>query len=396
MSTRIHLDLFCGASGDMLLGGLIDAGVPVAVITSAIEALSLPGLIVTAEKVVKRGVSATKAHVAAPHEHVHRHLPDIVAIIERAPLLEAIKTKSCAVFRTLAAAEAKVHDIPIDHVHFHEVGALDAIADVVGVVAGFAHLNAEAVSCRGLPASHGTVKCEHGVLPVPAPAVLRLMEGVPTYPLDIDGETVTPTAAALLRELVTHWGEASAMRITAQGYGAGSKDFPRANVLRMVVGSATTDTANRVETLTLLSTNLDDMNPEWLPPLLDRLLAAGALDAWLTPILMKKGRPAYTLCALCPAPVVDAIRTLIYLHTSTLGVRQENVLRSSLPRESGRVETRWGSVTIKVARLPGGEERAAPEHNDCRHISDAHDVPLAQVYDAAMAAFRRGEFTTDS
>ncbi len=258
---------------------------------------------------------------------------------------------------------------------------------------GFEYLGVSAISCRGMPMSHGTVKCEHGVLPVPAPAVLRLMSGVPTYPLDIDGETVTPTAAALLRELVTDWRDAPAMTISQQGYGAGTKDFPRANVLRLIVGTVAPD-ATRAETLELLSTNLDDMNPEWLPPLLDRLLTAGALDAWLTPILMKKGRPAQMLSVLCGAATVETLRTLMFQHTSTLGIRRETVERTSLERKISRVDTEWGPVSVKVARLPHGEERAAPEHADCRRISEAHDVPLARVYDAAMDAWRRGKFTS--
>ncbi|NJN53045.1 MAG: nickel pincer cofactor biosynthesis protein LarC, partial [Gammaproteobacteria bacterium] len=378
--------------GDMLLGALIDAGVPAEVIARSIDALHLQGVIVSAEKVVKRGIAATKAHVMTPREHAHRHLPDVIGIIEGAALDSAVKAKACAVFHTLATAEGAVHAIPIEQVHFHEVGALDAIADVVGVVAGFAHLNAKSVSCRGIPMSHGTVKCEHGLLPVPAPAVLRLMQGVPTYPIDIDGETVTPTAAALLRELVTDWRDAPAMTITRQGYGAGTKEFPRANVLRLVIGTSSAASTD-VETLELLSTNLDDMNPEWLPPLLERLLAAGALDAWLTPILMKKGRPAHTLSVLCAPMLVDVLRSLVYQHSTTLGVRQQTVQRSSLPRTIHAVDTPWGAVSVKVARLPGGEQRAVPEYADCRRISEAHGVSLSRIYEAAVGGWQRGEFT---
>lgn len=388
MSRVAHLDLFCGASGDMLLGALVDCGVPIDTIRDSIAALGLERLDVTVERLDKRGIAATKVHVLAPHEHVHRHLPDIVEIISRARLDEAVKHKACDVFRTLAIAEARVHGIAVDDVHFHEVGALDAIADVVGVVAGFAHLRLDALSCRGIPVSHGTVRCEHGVLPVPAPAVVHLMEGLPTYPLDIDGETVTPTAAALLKELVTHWCAAAAMTIERNGYGAGSKDFPRANVLRLVVGrSESNATVERVESLALLSTNLDDMNPEWLPPLLARLLEAGARDAWLTPILMKKGRPAHTLSVLCDPSAASALREIVYVHTSTLGIRETVVDRFSLPRASRRVATRWGEIAIKIATLPDGSERAAPEHDDCRRASDQHGVSIATVHEAAMAAW---------
>ena len=231
-----HLDPFCGASGDMLLGALVDAGVPIAQLQQSIDALGLDGLRLRSEPVSKRGIAATKVDVEAPEQHVHRHLRDIEQILAASALTESVKSRAVEVFRTLAEAEARVHGIAVNDVHFHEVGALDAIADVVGVVAGLQALGVSTLSCRALPVSHGTVWCEHGILPVPAPAVLRLMEGLPTEPLDVEGETLTPTAAALLRTLVTEWGDAPAMRIHSQGYGAGSKEFPRANVLRLVLG----------------------------------------------------------------------------------------------------------------------------------------------------------------
>jgi len=383
-----HLDLFCGASGDMLLGALIDAGVPLTTLESAITALGLPGLSLAARSVVKRGIAATHAEVVAPHEHAHRHLPDILRILEASDLRPAIKDTASRVFQVLAEAEARVHQIPVAEVHFHEVGALDAIADVVGVVAGFDCLGLAALSCRALPVSHGTVRCEHGLLPVPAPAVLRLMEGLPTEPLDIDGETVTPTAAALLRVLVTDWASAPPMTVSRQGYGAGTKEFPRANVLRIVVGVADGDTDESRQRLVELSTNLDDMNPEWLPPLVERLLAAGARDVWLTPILMKKGRPAHTLSVLCEPDDSAALRALVYRHSTTLGLRETTVERYSLPRRSASVTTPWGPVSVKIAHLPGGGERAAPEHEDCRRISESAGIPLTEVYDAASRAWR--------
>ena len=376
----------------MLLGALVDCGVPLEVIRNAIAALGLDRLQVNVEHLDKLGIAATKVHVVAPHEHVHRHLPDIVEIITRSSLGAEVKRSACDAFRALAVAEARVHDIPVDHVHFHEVGALDAIADVVGVVAGFAHLDLAELSCRGIPVSHGTVRCAHGVLPVPAPAVVHLMEGLPTYPLDIDGETVTPTAAALLKVLVTRWQAPGAMTIERNGYGAGSKDFPRANVLRLIVGQRAHDASVEVnQSLSLLATNLDDMNPEWLPPLMERLLAAGARDVWLTPILMKKGRPAHTLSVLCDPTSSRVLRELIYRHTSTLGIRETVVDRYSLPRESRSVATPWGEIAVKVATLPDGSARAAPEHDDCRRASDAHGVSLATVHEAAIAAWRASE-----
>ncbi len=390
MSRICHIDPVCGASGDMLLGALIDVGVPAATLQQRIDQLGLPGLLLHVERVQKRGIAAAKVHVLAPREHAHRHLPDIERILIASGLPERVKTTAQQVFRVLAHAEAKVHDVPLEAVHFHEVGALDAVADVVGVVAGFCELQVDEVTCRAIPVSHGTVRCEHGLLPVPAPAVLHLMEGLPTEPLDIDGETVTPTAAALLRVLVTEWRSIPPMTIGAHGCGAGTKDFPRPNIVRLIVGEgrATVDSsAEQNQTLTVLSTNIDDMNPEWLPPLLEQLMSAGALDAWMTPILMKKGRPAHTLSVLCEPGAADRLRSSIYTHSTSLGIRQTQVARFSVAREITRVTTRWGDVAVKVATLPGGEQRATPEFTDCKQISEQHDVPIASVYEAATIAW---------
>lgn len=370
----------------MLLGALVDAGVPLAVLQAAVDSLGLGAVALRARKVDQRGIAATKVDVEAPHEHVHRHLPDIERILDASSLGQAIRARAAATFRVLAEAEAAVHDLPLNAVHFHEVGAVDAIADVVGTLAGFAHLGIESVSCRALPLSHGTVRCEHGLLPVPAPAVLRLAEGLPTEPLDIDGETLTPTAAALLRTQVTQWGGPPPLRLRGHGYGAGSKAFPRANVLRLGFGE--TRAATDVEALTLLETNVDDMNPEWLPAVIERLLAAGARDAWLTPIVMKKGRPAHTLTALADPAAVADLRALIYRHTTSLGIREAAVARHRLVRELVAVDTAWGTVRVKVATLPDGSRRAAPEYDDCRELSAARDVPLREVYEAALAVWR--------
>lgn len=377
----------------MLLGALVDAGVPLERIRRAIAALGLDQIELSAVKVQKMGISATKVSVHAPHEHVHRHLPDIERILGASGLDEPVRAPALATFRALAEAEAAVHGQPVEQVHFHEVGALDAIADVVGVMAGLACLGAASVSCRAIPLSHGTVRCAHGLLPVPAPAVMRLADGLPTEPLDIDGETVTPTAAAILRTVVTHWGSAPAQRISAHGYGAGSKDFPRANVLRLVLGERQAGTASApdVDTLVVLETNVDDMNPEWLPPLLQRLLDGGARDAWIAPILMKKGRPAHTVSALAEPDQAAALREVLYAHTTSIGVREYPVQRHRLARTSVAVATPWGEVRVKVVTLPDGSRRGAPEHDDCLALSAASGVPLTRLYEAALSAWRGGE-----
>jgi hypothetical protein len=385
---HVHLDLFCGASGDMLLGALVDAGVPLEELNQAIDGLGLEGLSLRAAKVQKLGIAATKVDVTARRQHHHRHLPDIERIIVESSLRAPVKKRAVEVFRVLARAEAAVHDLPVEDVHFHEVGALDAIADVVGVVTGLDFLGVSTVSCRALPVSHGTVRCEHGLLPVPAPAVLRLMEGVPTEPLDVDGETLTPTAAAIIRTVVTDWGGGPPMTVHLQGYGAGQKDFPRANVMRLVLGDRQRE--SDTDHLMLLGTNIDDMNPEWLPAVMDRLLAAGARDAWLTPILMKKGRPAHTLSVLADPAAVPALRGILYSHTTSLGIRESRVDRHRLTRETVSVDTAWGPIHLKVATLPDGTQRASPEYEDCRRLSDAREVPLQTLYDAAVAAWHAG------
>ena len=380
-----HIEPFCGASGDMLLGALVDAGLALTQLKADIATLRLPELAVAAERVDQAGIAATRISIAAPEQRTHRHLPDILDILRASTLPAPVRSRAEAVFQVLAEAEARVHDVPVEQVHFHEVGALDAIADVVGVVAGLARLGVTTLSCRALPVSHGTVRCAHGLLPVPAPAVLRLMDGLPTEPLDVSGETVTPTAAALLRVLVDSWAPAPAMRITGQGYGAGTREFPRANVLCLMLGER--EPGLTADTLVLLSSNIDDMNPEWLPGVLERLLAGGARDAWLTPILMKKGRPAHTLNVLADPMRSAQLRRLMLTHTSTLGVREQTVARHSLPRESATVTTPWGTVRMKVATLPDGTRRAAPEYEDCRALSESAEVPMADVYAAAAAAW---------
>lgn len=386
-----HLDLFCGASGDMLLGALVDAGVPLEELQRAVGALALEGLTLTARKVTKHGLAATSVEVVAPPKHHHRHLPDIERLITASTLARPVKDSAVAAFRALAEAEAAVHDLPVEQVHFHEVGALDAIADIVGTVAGLHFLDVATVSCRALPVSHGTVRCEHGLLPVPAPAVLRLMEGLPTEPLDLDGETLTPTAAALIRSLVTEWNGAPPMTMHLQGYGAGTKDFPRANVMRLMMGDRRREAD--LEHLALLATNVDDMNPEWLPAVVERLLAAGARDVWLTPIVMKKGRPAHTLSVLADPAAVPSLREVVYTHTTSLGIRESRVDRHRLVRETVTVETAWGRIRVKVATLPGGEQRASPEYEDCRRISEQRGVPLQSLYEAAVAVWHSGAIT---
>jgi len=269
-------------------------------------------------------------------------------------------------------------------VHFHEVGALDAIADIVGVVAGFDALGIIEIHASPIPLGHGTVRAAHGQLPVPPPAVLALLEGYPVRGIDIEGETVTPTGAALVTTLASQFGPPPSMNLLRVGYGAGSKDFPLPNIVRVLVGTDTPGT----DSLILLETNIDDMNPEWLGPLLDDLLALSALDAWFTPIYMKKNRPAILLSVLCSPDRVPSLRAFLFAHTTTLGIRQLYVERHSLPRRMEAVETAYGRVQIKLAEVAPGQWKAAPEYEDCRVAAKTHGVSLMEAYAAALASWR--------
>ncbi|RME80472.1 MAG: nickel pincer cofactor biosynthesis protein LarC [Caldilineae bacterium] len=386
-----YLDIPIGVSGDMLLGALVDAGLELAILQAALDALPIPGVHVEAAQVRKRGIAATQVTIRAPRQNQHRHLADIQAILQRSALPEAVQRQSLAVFRRLAQAEARVHGVQPEEVHFHEVGALDAIADVVGVVAGVQALGIEMLYASPLPLSHGQVHTEHGLLPVPPPAVLALLEGVPVRGIDVEGETVTPTGAALVTTLAAGFGPPPPMQLARVAHGAGAREFPLPNIVRLLLGRATAvgaATGAREETLVLLATNVDDMNPEWLAPLLEDLLAKGALDAWLVPLSMKKGRPGFEINVLSPVTAVDSLKAHIFAHTSTLGIRQLAVVRHALPRRQEVVETTYGTIRIKVAEYAAGRYRAAPEYEDCRAAARAHNVSLAEVYAAALAAWR--------
>ena len=394
-SSRIgYLDISVGVSGNMLLGALLDAGLEQATLQAALDALSIQGLEVEARRVQKNGIAATLVEIQTAHQRHFRYLADILAILEESTLPSLVKEQSAAVFTRLARAEARVHGVGVEEVHFHEVGALDAIADVVGIVgmvAGLHALGVEALYASPVPLSHGQVQTAHGMLPVPPPAVLTLLEGVPVRGIEVRGETVTPTGAALVVTLAHDFGPPPFMLLDRVGHGAGHRHFPLPNIVRLLVGrplAADGSAATRTETLILLETNIDDMTPEWLAPLLDDLLTAGALDAWLTPIQMKKGRPGFEISVLSPLSAVATLQALLFTHTSTLGIRQIAVVRHALPRRVERVDTPYGSIRIKVAEYAPGYHKAAPEYEDCRAAARAHRVSLIEVYAAAQTAWR--------
>ncbi len=384
-----YFDVFFGASGDMILGALVDAGVPVEALQDVINRLGLPESVhIEAQPVAHHSLRGIQVTVHAPPSDHHRHLADIARILETSGLEAPIRARALSVFQRLAEAEARVHGIAVEEVHFHEVGGLDAIADIVGVVAGLHLLNVERVECSPLPISHGLGRSAHGPLPLPGPGTLALMEGVPVRGLDVEGETLTPTGAALLTTLADQFGPCPEMRLERVAYGAGHKSFPQApNLLRLLLGERETQpTPAMAERLYLLETNLDDMNPEWFGPLSQTLLDAGALDVWLTPIQMKKGRPGTLLSVLARSQDLARLRARIFAETTTLGIREMEVTRWPLPRRTETVQTDYGPIRVKLAEFAPGRWKAAPEHEDCLAAAQAANVPLREVYQAALAA----------
>jgi uncharacterized protein (TIGR00299 family) protein len=375
-----YLDCFSGISGDMLLGALLHAGLDADALGTELAKLNVDGWSLRAEPVTRAGIAATKAHVdLAEAPQPHRRLPDILGLIERSSLHADDRVRASSVFQRLAEAESRVHRVAPDEIDFHEVGALDAIVDVVGGVIGLRLLGVEKLHCSPLPAGGGTAKSAHGALPVPAPATLELiaMAGAPlaSSRLDRPMELVTPTGAALATVLATF--ERPSMHVETVGYGAGGRDpegWP--NVLRLWIGEA----VQPQRSMLLIETNIDDMNPEILGYVQERLFAAGAADAWLQPLQMKKNRPGVMISVICEASREHAVTDVLLRETSTLGVRVQPIARHEAQRETMEFDSSLGPAVVKVKRLPGEPPRVAPEYEPCRRIAEARDMPLAEVY----------------
>jgi len=382
-----YLDCATGISGDMLLGALIDVGWPEQRLRELIGELKIGDVQLKVDRVSKRGITATQVNVLSSPHQPHRGLHDLTTIILNADLPPSIQQRAMAALQLLAEAESQVHGVPLDRIHFHEVGAVDTIVDIVGALVGFNELQIEGVHSSALPWSRGTVKTEHGVLPVPPPAVALLLRDVPVVGVDIEGETVTPTGAVLARTITKQFGTMPAMTVERVGYGAGQRDWPdRPNVLRLTIGESA-GTGLQVEQLSVLSCNIDDMNPQWYEPLMKELNEAGALDVWLTPVHMKKNRPGTMIDVLCQPANADKLRALLLRHTSTLGVRETSVARYSLPREIQTVQTQYGPIRLKVATLPDGSHKASPEHDDCVTRAAEKGVTVSEVWFAAVSSF---------
>ncbi len=383
-----YFDCFSGISGDMTLGAIVANGLPIETLSAEIAKLGLSGYELKAMPVVKKGISATKVDVIIHEKQVFRHLAKIIEIIENSILNEIVKKNSISVFQRLGEAEAKVHGIPIEKVHFHEVGALDAIIDIVGSCVGLHLLGIEKIYASRLNVGTGFVKSEHGVIPVPAPATVELCKGIPTYSTEIQKELVTPTGAALITTLATHFGTMPTLRLTSAGYGAGNADLDgQANVLRILIGESVE--TQETDTVTVIETNIDDLNPQVYDYLMERLLASGALDVYHTPIQMKKNRPAVVLTVLAKPSDLDKLTEIIFSETSTFGIRNYQTQRQILKRELIPVKTQYGEIRIKTGSLNGKILSATPEYEDCKKLATQHNVPLKIIQQSALLAFHK-------
>jgi len=382
-----YLDCSSGISGDMLLGALVDAGADLASIQHGIDSLGLPSCRLEAREVKKKGFRAVKVDVVHEPEHKHRHLHHITDMIDASCLTAAQKDLAKRIFTRLGEAEAKVHGTTIQKVHFHEVGAVDSIADIVGSAIGLDMLGLQRLVCSAVPTGGGYVEIAHGRVSVPAPATAELLQGVPIAPSAVQAELTTPTGAAIVATAAASFGPLPAMRIERIGYGAGTRDLEtQANLVRLIVGQ--TEDAVDVDQVWMLETNLDDVSGEIVGYAAARLMDAGALDVYTTAIQMKKNRPAVMLSVICRADDVPRLEEIIFRETATLGIRRWPAGRHTLRREACRVETPWGPVAGKLAAGPGGAVRFSPEYEDCRQIAGERDVPLAEVYQAARDAYR--------
>jgi uncharacterized protein (TIGR00299 family) protein len=391
MARALHFDCFSGISGDMTLGALIDAGVDPQAVRRGIDSLGLP-VRLEVERVRKGGFAATRVRVEAPEEHEHRHLPEVEEILRRGALTEKQRDLALRIFRRLAEAEAAAHGMPLEKVHFHEVGALDSIADIAGSAIALDLLGAERITSRSVPTGSGMVQCAHGLMPVPAPGTAELLRGVPLAPSPVRAELTTPTGAAILTTVVQQWQEAPALTVERIGHGAGERDFvEQPNLLRVFVGeSAEGPAPAERDQVWMLETNLDDVPAEVIGYCFDQLFSAGALDVFAAPIQMKKNRPGVLLSVLAPASALEVLEAILFRETETFGVRRYPVQRHKLQREAVTVATPWGPIQAKRGWRTGGPAVLTPEYEDCARVARQHGVALREVYAAVRRAYAEG------
>jgi uncharacterized protein (TIGR00299 family) protein len=424
MARAAYFDCFSGASGDMILGALLDAGLPLDALRGALGSLVIEYGAIGADRVTRAGVSATKfrtsasepaaaaaqehhhhhdhghhhesvegqggahahAHEASQHQHHHHSLKEIAASIDRSALSRTGKDRARHLFDRLAEAEAAIHDVPLDRIHLHEVGALDSIIDIVGVVYGMEWLGLDEVMASPLNVGSGTVKCAHGTFPVPAPATARLLRGVPIYAGEVQAELVTPTGALLMTEYARSFGPLPPMRVDIIGYGAGDREFKgHPNVLRLLVGEM--GAVRSVERIVTMECEIDDMNPQLFGPLMDRLYAAGALDVFYSAVQMKKNRPGTLVTVIASPDNREAIASALFTETTTIGVRYQEMMRERLEREIRTIETPVGPIRFKIASRDGRVLNAAPEFDDCVRAAAERQLSIKDVQAQAMKAW---------
>jgi hypothetical protein len=387
----LYFDCFAGASGDMILGALVAAGADKAKLLEQLSLLKVDGFAVDFVTVEKSGLSALHARVQTAHEHKHRHLSHIRTIIQDSQLSDSVKQRAIAIFTKLAEAEARVHNEPVEHVHFHEVGALDAIVDVVGAAICFDLLEVDHFVCSPIHVGSGTVEMAHGRFPVPPPAVTELLKGVPFYSTDLKGELLTPTGAAIITTVCNEYGPIPQMRVEYTGYGAGTREYEKfPNVLRVMIGEVDSGGVTD-EKLWMIETNLDDVSSQILGYVMDRAFELGARDCYFTAVQMKKNRPGVLLSILTEENRKSELMDLLFTETTTLGVRTYEVMRRALDRELVKVETPYGLIDVKVAKLNGRVVNEMPEFEQCREAAQKAGVALKEVEDATRLALRMSD-----
>lgn len=384
----LYFDLIGGASGDMILGAMVDAGLSIDKLKELLSGLNLKEFDIQAKIVDKNGFTATKVDVLVTEQPPERHLKEIKDIIQKSSLPPAVQNRALQIFERIAKTEATIHNKSIDQVHLHELGGTDTIIDITGTLLALDHLEISKIYASPVPLGKGFIKGAHGQIPLPSPATISLLKGIPIYGRDIDAELVTPTGAALLAELVDDFGPAPPMVLETVGYGAGGRDLSIPNLLRVFIGEISSSDSATLDHLAVLETNLDDLNPEIYPYVIESLFAAGALDVTLTPIQMKKNRPGTQIQVLCEPSMMDSMRSILFRETTTLGIKQILVDRYSLPRTIQEVETPYGKIRVKIAEISPNIKKISPEFEDCRRAAQEHGIPITDIYQKTIRSFR--------
>jgi len=377
-----YFDCFSGASGDMILGSLVDVGVSARRLREEIDKINLPGIRLRIKKVLKRGIAGTQVTVEGTKgDKPHRSLKEMERIIDRSSLDSRVKGKSKEILLRIASVEAEIHRKKVEEVHFHELGGLDSIVDIAGSVWGLGQLGIDEIDVSGINVGGGFVKCEHGILPVPAPATLFLMRGKPIYSSGVDKELLTPTGAAILTSMGSAFGQMPSMKVEKVGYGAGRSDLPHPNLLRLIIGTSKPIFGR--EKVLVVETNIDDMNPQFYDYAIEGLLAMEALDVFLTPVLMKKNRPATLLTVICAPEKLSSVIEFLLKETTTLGLRWREEERAKTDREIATVETKYGKIRFKLARWGGKVVNLSPEYEDCKRLALQKGASLKEVFEEA-------------